>query len=156
MNTIMKKLFMIAAIALLGGMLTACSSDSDEQPPVKANPLVGKWGRYCLDYQNDTIPNKYFDIPDDTIIFYEDGRFYSLWWSSDPNYPYYYTYNDSLITLFDDHRNEECLNYTLSDMGATLRLHSEGNSFNPGTAGIKPGIKIPYYTIYKKIAEPIQ
>ena len=29
MNTIMKKLFMIAAIALLGGMMTACSSDDD-------------------------------------------------------------------------------------------------------------------------------
>jgi hypothetical protein len=72
-----KKLFIIVAIALLGGMLTACSSDSseEEQPPVKDNPLLGKWGLYCKDYRNDTIPNEYFDIPEDTIVFYENGKY---------------------------------------------------------------------------------
>ena len=43
----MKKLFMIAAIALLGGMLTACSSDEDEfdveQVEPALRPLLGYW-----------------------------------------------------------------------------------------------------------------
>ena len=43
----MKKLFMIAAIALLGGMMTACSSDDDEfdveQVEPALRPLLGYW-----------------------------------------------------------------------------------------------------------------
>ena len=43
----MKKLFIIAAIALLGGMLTACSSDEDEfdteQVEPALRPLLGYW-----------------------------------------------------------------------------------------------------------------
>ena len=43
----MKKLFMIAAIALLGGMMTACSSDEDEfdteQVEPALRPLLGYW-----------------------------------------------------------------------------------------------------------------
>jgi len=42
---------------------------------VKDNPLLGKWGLYCKDYRKDTIPNEYFDIPEDTIVFYEDGKY---------------------------------------------------------------------------------
>ena len=44
---IMKKLFMIAAIALLGGMLTACSISDDEfdveQVEPALRPLLGYW-----------------------------------------------------------------------------------------------------------------
>ena len=47
MNTIMKKLLFFAAIALLGGMLTACSSDDDEfdveQVEPALRPLLGYW-----------------------------------------------------------------------------------------------------------------
>ena len=47
MNTIMKKLFIIAAIALLGGMMTACSSSEDEfdveQVEPALRPLLGYW-----------------------------------------------------------------------------------------------------------------
>ena len=43
----MKKLFIIAAIALLGGMMTACSSDEDEfdteQVEPALRPLLGYW-----------------------------------------------------------------------------------------------------------------
>lgn len=44
---IMKKLFIIAAIALLGGMMTACSSSDDEfdveQVEPALRPLLGYW-----------------------------------------------------------------------------------------------------------------
>ena len=66
---IMKKQSFSAILMLLAAvLLAACSSDSseEEQPPVKANPLLGKWGLYCKDYRKDTIPNEYFDIPEDT------------------------------------------------------------------------------------------
>ena len=47
MNTIMKKLLFFAAIALLGGMLTACSSSEDEfdveQVEPALRPLLGYW-----------------------------------------------------------------------------------------------------------------
>ena len=36
----MKKLFIIAAIALLGGMMTACSSDEDEFDTEQVEPAL--------------------------------------------------------------------------------------------------------------------
>ena len=135
----MKKLLIVAAIALLGGMLTACSSDSseEEQPPVKDNPLLGKWGLYCKDYRNDTIPNEYFDIPEDTIVFYENGKFCN---SVEKRY-FDYTYSDSTFTLsFGGF--EELHSYTISDMEG-------GNSYDFWQGPFK----IPYYYIYRKITE---
>ena len=143
----MKKLLIVAAIALLGGMMTACSSDSseEEQPPVKDNPLLGKWGLYCKDYRKDTIPNEYFDIPEDTIIFYEDGKYYN---SVEKSY-YDYTYSDSTFTLsVGDY--EYYHSYTISDMGKTLKVHYEGE--NAYSFWQEPVI-LPYYYIYRKITE---
>ena len=94
---IMKKQRFLAILMLLAVVLpSACNSDSseDEQPPVKDNPLLGKWGLYCKDYRNDTIPNEYFDIPEDTIVFYENGKFCN---SVEKRY-FDYTYSDSTFT----------------------------------------------------------
>ena len=74
----MRKVLLYLSFVLLAMLLpSACSKDSseEEQPPVKDNPLLGKWGLYCKDYRNDTIPNEYFDIPEDTIVFYENGKY---------------------------------------------------------------------------------
>jgi hypothetical protein len=144
----MKKNILLSTLALLAMVLpSACSKDSseDEQPPVKVNPLLGKWGLYCIDYKNDTIPNEYFDIPEDTILFYEDGRYYN----SIEKRHYDYTYTDSTFTLsFGGF--EELHSYTISDMGKTLKVHYEGGNTYDFWQG---PYKIPYYYIYKKIAE---
>ena len=54
---IMKKLFIIAAIALLGGMMTACSSSDDEfdveQVEPALRPLLGYW-----QYTGQTIDSR--------------------------------------------------------------------------------------------------
>ena len=145
---IMKKQRFLAILMLLAAVLpSACNSDSseDEQPPVKDNPLLGKWGLYCKDYRNDTIPNEYFDIPEDTIVFYEDGKYYN---SVEKSY-YDYTYSDSTFTLsFGGF--EELHSYTISDMGKTLKVHYEGGNSYDFWQG---PFKIPYYYIYKKITE---
>ena len=145
---IMKKQSFFAILMLLAAvLLSACNSDSseDEQPPVKDNPLLGKWGLYCKDYRNDTIPNEYFDIPEDTIVFYENGKFCN---SVEKRY-FDYTYSDSTFTLsFEGY--EGLHSYTISDMGKTLKVHYEGGNTYDFWQG---PFKIPYYYIYKKITE---
>ena len=48
----MKKLFIVAAIALLGGMVTACSSDDDKIVELQNGPFEGFiQSSFCLFHQ---------------------------------------------------------------------------------------------------------
>ena len=81
----------------------------------------------------------------DTIVFYENGKYYN---SVEKSY-YDYTYSDSTFTLsVGDY--EYYHSYTISDMGKTLKVHYEGE--NAYSFWQEPVI-LPYYYIYRKITE---
>ena len=89
----MKKLFMIAAIALLGGMLVGCSSDDDKIVELQNGPFEG-------------------------IVYSSGGKAVessplSVFFTKELHSPYYYETEDGRhlkdMTFFDDGHKDSCL-----------------------------------------------
>ena len=89
----MKKLFMIAAIALLGGMLVGCSSDDDKIVELQNGPFEG-------------------------IVYSSGGKAVessplSVFFTKELHSPYYYETEDGRhlkdMTFFDDGYKDSCL-----------------------------------------------
>lgn len=147
----MKKQSILSTLMLLAAItLTACSSDdSNNELPEKKDPFIGRWGLICNEYYNDTV---YYDVPNDTIVFFENGVFYNSEWKnqSPPPPQFQYTFNDSILTLHYLDNYEAYYDYTFSDNATTLSMHYSGSNlyfFHEGDTDII----LPNKQIYRKL-----